>query len=379
MNFNEKIVFKKFLSDNTIFFLLSAISLSLIVWIIQAVNFLDFISEDGHGFKVYFYYTVLNLPKIFSRILPFIFFVSLFYTILKYENNNELIIFWTTGIKKIQFTNTMIKFSIFFLLIQLILTAFIVPKSQDLARSFIRSSNIDLFPSLIKEKTFVDTVSDLTIFIDSKNEDGELKNIFLKDDFSNTKSQIIYAKSGNLITDLNKNYLILYDGSFINNDNGKITNFSFKKTEFNLSRYTTKSTTFPKIQELNTLLLANCLKYIFDNNSENFFNQYLQCDPDKTIGIKQELFKRLFVPFYIILISLISTLVLIKSKDDFNFNKFKYTVFIIGVMTLVLSEISTRYSGINNLYSGLSIGVPIFLFLTVYLTLSNKFKVKNSL
>ena len=375
----KKLIFQKFLKDLIIFFLLVSLSIALIVWVIQAVNFLDFISEDGHGFKVYFYYTVLNLPKIFSRILPFIFFVSLFYTILKYENNNELIIFWTTGIKKIQFTNTMIKFSIFFLLIQLILTAFIVPKSQDLARSFIRSSNIDLFPSLIKEKTFVDTVSDLTIFIDSKNEDGELKNIFLKDDFSNTKSQIIYAKSGNLITDLNKNYLILYDGSFINNDNGKITNFSFKKTEFNLSRYTTKSTTFPKIQELNTLLLANCLKYIFDNNSENFFNQYLQCDPDKTIGIKQELFKRLFVPFYIILISLISTLVLIKSKDDFNFNKFKYTVFIIGVMTLVLSEISTRYSGINNLYSGLSIGVPIFLFLTVYLTLSNKFKVKNSL
>ncbi|MDA7552129.1 LptF/LptG family permease [Candidatus Pelagibacter sp.] len=375
----KKLIFQKFLKDLITFFLLVSLSIALIVWVIQAVNFLDFISEDGHGFKVYFYYTVLNLPKIFSRILPFIFFVSLFYTILKYENNNELIIFWTTGIKKIQFTNTMIKFSIFFLLIQLILTAFIVPKSQDLARSFIRSSNIDLFPSLIKEKTFVDTVSDLTIFIDSKNEDGELKNIFLKDDFSNTKSQIIYAKSGNLITDLNKNYLILYDGSFINNDNGKITNFSFKKTEFNLSRYTTKSTTFPKIQELNTLLLANCLKYIFDNNSENFFNQYLQCDPDKTIGIKQELFKRLFVPFYIILISLISTLVLIKSKDDFNFNKFKYTVFIIGVMTLVLSEISTRYSGINNLYSGLSIGVPIFLFLTVYLTLSNKFKVKNSL
>ena len=375
----KKLIFQKFLKDLITFFLLVSLSIALIVWVIQAVNFLDFISEDGHGFKVYFYYTVLNLPKIFSRILPFIFFVSLFYTILKYENNNELIIFWTTGIKKIQFTNTMIKFSIFFLLIQLILTAFIVPKSQDLARSFIRSSNIDLFPSLIKEKTFVDTVSDLTIFIDSKNEDGELKNIFLKDDFSNTKSQIIYAKSGNLITDLNKNYLILYDGSFINNDNGKITNFSFKKTEFNLSRYTTKSTTFPKIQELNTLLLANCLKYIFDNNSANFFNRYLQCDPDKTIGIKQELFKRLFVPFYIILISLISTLVLIKSKDDFNFNKFKYTVFIIGVMTLVLSEISTRYSGINNLYSGLSIGIPIFLFLTVYLTLSNKFKVKNSL
>ena len=63
INFNEKIVFKKFLSDNTYFFLLCAISLSLIVWIIQAVNFLDFISEDGHSFDIYFYFTALNFPE----------------------------------------------------------------------------------------------------------------------------------------------------------------------------------------------------------------------------------------------------------------------------------------------------------------------------
>ena len=87
MNFNEKIVFKKFLSDNTYFFLLCSISLSFIVWIIQAVNFLDFISEDGHSFDIYFYFTVLNFPKIFKNILPIIFFISLFYTISKYEDN----------------------------------------------------------------------------------------------------------------------------------------------------------------------------------------------------------------------------------------------------------------------------------------------------
>ena len=101
MNFNEKIVFRKFLSDNTYFFLLCAMSLSLIVWIIQAVNFLDFISEDGHSFDIYFYFTVLNFPKIFKNILPVIFFLSLFYTISKYEENNELKIFWINGINKI--------------------------------------------------------------------------------------------------------------------------------------------------------------------------------------------------------------------------------------------------------------------------------------
>ena len=97
----EKLIFKKFSADHAIFFLYIAISISLIVWVIQAVNFLDIVSEDGHSFRIYFLYTILNLPKIFSRILPFIFFISLFYIIVKYENNNELIIFWTTGIKKL--------------------------------------------------------------------------------------------------------------------------------------------------------------------------------------------------------------------------------------------------------------------------------------
>ena len=117
----KKLIFKKLTKDLTSFFLLSAISISLIVWVIQAVNFLDFVSEDGHSFKVYFYYTLLSLPKIFSKVLPFVFFISLFYILIKYENNNELIIFWTIGIKKITFINTIIKFSIFFILIQLFL------------------------------------------------------------------------------------------------------------------------------------------------------------------------------------------------------------------------------------------------------------------
>ena len=81
----EKIIFKSFLKEISFFFILSSISISLIIWIVQAVNYLDFVSEDGHNFKVYFLYTILILPKIFSRILPFMFFISIFYMLIKYE------------------------------------------------------------------------------------------------------------------------------------------------------------------------------------------------------------------------------------------------------------------------------------------------------
>ena len=75
----KKLIFRKFLKDIFLSFLLLITVLSIIVWIIQAVNYLDFISEDGHGFKVYFLYTLLNFPKIFSKLFLISLFISLFY------------------------------------------------------------------------------------------------------------------------------------------------------------------------------------------------------------------------------------------------------------------------------------------------------------
>ena len=79
----KKILIIKFIKDTFSLFIIIASTLGLIVWIIQAVNFLDFVTEDGHGLKVYFLYSIFNFPKIIHRILPFVFFISLFYQIIK--------------------------------------------------------------------------------------------------------------------------------------------------------------------------------------------------------------------------------------------------------------------------------------------------------
>ena len=379
----KKLIFRKFLKDLTSFLLLVSLSIGLIVWVIQAVNFLDFVSEDGHSFKVYFFYTLLNLPKIFSRILPFIFFISLFYMIIKYENNNELIIFWTIGIKKIDFAKVMIGYSLLYILIQISLSAYFVPKSQDLARSFIRSSNVDFFPSLIKAGKFIDTVSGLTIFIESENSNGEFQNIFLKDELGGSQSDIIYAKNGKIVNQNGSNFLVLNNGKFMNNDNGVVTTFSFEKTEFNLSKYTTKTTVTPKIQELNTSLLIECFLLIKKQENQ-FFAKFsksqntnfgsLKCNKGFLSNLKQEIFKRFYLPFYFPLLTIIACLLITKSKDDYKFTQFKFILFNIGVAIIVLSEVSIRYSGLKPLYSYIFIFIPIILFISTYLYLFNRAK-----
>ncbi len=372
----EKLIFKKFSLDHAVFFLYMAVSISLIVWVIQAVNFLDIVSEDGHSFRVYFLYTILNLPKIFSRILPFLFFISLFYIIIKYENNNELIIFWTTGIKKIQFINVIIVLSIIYLLIQLFLTSFLVPKTQDTARSYIRSSELDFFPGLIKEKKFIDPASGLTIFVNKKNSDGTLEKIFLKDNLGNNRYQIIYAKKGKIINYEDVNFLVLNDGKIINNDSGKSTVFNFEKTEFNLSKYTTKTTTHPKIQEINSDILFSCIYSLKKNliNSE-IFDEYFACNEENSKNMKQELFKRIVIPFYLPLISLIAAMLIIRSKDHYSYNSFRIILFLFGTVVIIFSEVSVRYSNINEIVSLFFIAVPILLFILTYVFLLSRIKI----
>ena len=117
----KKTIYKSFIYDFIKFFTLTIFSLSLIVWIIQAVNYLDFVSEDGHGFKVYFLYTLFNIPKVVSRLMMFVFFISLFYSITRMEDKNELIILWINGIKKTELKRLIIFISLFFLFLQLLL------------------------------------------------------------------------------------------------------------------------------------------------------------------------------------------------------------------------------------------------------------------
>ncbi len=376
MNFNEKIVFKKFLSDNTYFFLLCAVSLSLIVWIIQAVNFLDFISEDGHSFDIYFYFTVLNFPKIFKNILPFIFFTSLFYTISKYEENNELKIFWINGINKIKFSNVLIKYTCLFFLLQIFLSSLLSPALQGKARTHLKDSNMDFFPSLMQEKKFIDTVAKLTIFIEKKNSPDEFENIFLKDDLGSNKSQIIFAKKGFLkeIDGLRK--LILFDGKFLNTDKNKSTVFNFSQTEFDLSNYLTKSITHPKVQELSTYFLFQCnYSFYIKKIKVKFFrkeNVNILCNIDYIKEINQELFDRLIKPIYLFLTAIVACFLLTKYKETHKYKIYKSYIFAIGIIIIIFSEMSVNYAGKNSINTVTFYILPIILILFGYLALRNK-------
>ena len=374
----KKIIFNKLQKEIFLFFLVSSIALTLIIWVIQAVNYLDIVTEDGHSFKVYFLFTLLSLPKIFSQSLPFVFFLSVFYIVSDYEDKNQLLIYWSYGVNKLQVINQIVQLSLIFVIFQIIFSTIAVPYTQDKSRSYIRNSNLDFFPNLIKPKKFIDTVKGLTIFIDEKNEDGSFSKILLKDETNTNNIQIIIAEKGNIILKDNKKTLLLNNGEILKvNKNNKTTSFNFRTTQFNLENYSSKTTKTPKVQEIATIDLIKCFDFLKKNLNTSVVIRSLNCNSNFLKNIYQELFKRMYLPVYIALIGLIASLILLKSKNTQGYFSFKIKIFLTGIFFIILSDILLNYTGnkiINNL---IYIVIPVFSFLIIYQILFLKLRKKK--
>ena len=366
----KKIIFRKLLLDCLTFFFLALFGISLIIWVFQAVNFLDIMIEDGRNYNVYFNYTLLNFPKIISRIVPFALFISFSYTFIKYEANNELIIFWNHGVSKISIVNFFFWISILIMLIQILLMSIIVPKSQEMARSKLRSSNVDYFEGLIKPKKFNDTIKGLTIFAEDKNENGQLKNIYIKKNNYEKGFQITFAKKGVFELKGNKKILVLYDGQTLNQNNNNVTNFDFSKSDFGLGNMDSHLVTHKKMQEQSTISLIRCVKSIFEKKNYNIIN----CDQGNPINVYKSIFKRLINPFYLPVLILISLLFILTSKENLKYTKHKYLIFLFGFGLIIVSESSLGYVS-NNLQNNILILIlPIILTLLIYIIFVHKLK-----
>ena len=371
----KKIIFQKILLDCLIFFLIAILGISSIIWVFQAVNFLDIIIEDGRNYNVYILYTLLSFPKIITKVLPFCIFFSFSYIFIKYEMNNELIIFWNHGIEKITLVNFFLILSFLILFFQTMMLTIVVPKSEEIARSEIRTSSVDYFEGLIKPQKFNDTVKGLTVYAEEKNSRGEFINIYIKKS-SSKAFQITFAKKGVFELKGDRKILVLYDGQTLNNKDGKITNFKFSKSDFGLENMVSHVVVHRKMKEQSTIGLIRCVKSVY----EKIERKILNCNRNNPRNVYQELFKRLIAPFYLPLLILIASINLLISKEKVGYLRYRLLVFLFGLLVIVISESSLGLVDKDFIVNIFLISVPIILLIMTYIVLIYKLKfnlVKN--
>ena len=373
-------IYKHFFLELSKYFFIVLFTFTAIVWAVQAVNYLDLIVDDGHAVTIYLGYSLLNISKILTKFIPLSFLLALFLTILKLEDESEFMILWTAGLNKIRVVNFFLCVSFIVTFIQITLASFINPEVLNYSRSLIRSSNLDFISSMIKTNQFNDTVEGLTIYVEEKDENDLMKNIFIRDDKKILKGLDSPKDSGNItifaekgkIEKRGRSYLALENGVIqTENKSKEIQSINFKKTSLLLQGMKTKSITQPKLQETSSIILMECL---FKKDMEE---KLLNCTKKSKLDALSEFNRRFGMPFYIPYVAVLCSFLLIGRNDSKRKHLYKYFYFGIAFISLVMAEILVRYSGKSLNYSIIYYLIPILSVPLLYLILFRKFYFEN--
>jgi len=350
-------------------FLVILFSLAIIAWTVRAVNFLDLIVEGGYPIFTYFQYSFLNLFGILTKFIPLSFLLALSIFIIRQLQENELIILWISGVKKIQVVHLFLFLSLLISLFHLIFSVFITPTALNKSRKLLGNEKIISIMPTLKIQQFSDSFKGLTFIVDDKFE-NQIKNIFLHDksnilknissDQKSETSSTVIAKNG--IVEEKK--LILFNGIIISESEGNIQNDIIKFDQIDIDLRNLENTTIkqPKIQETSTLRLISCI-----------YNKFAK-DPICKSGFNEEIFptlnRRIVLPLFIPVITLISSLLFIKTSGRIYFSK--ASIFAYSFLVLLYAELTIRYTGINEIIKNVFLLSPVALSILIYIFLKIK-------
>jgi len=244
------------------------------------------------------------------------------------------------------------------------------PLTLNKSRALLREADNIKINSVLKSGDFSDVFKGITFYIDKKSSSDELINIFIRDsngslstavgEINNSVNTTILAKKGTVVGDK----LVLFNGKIQTIDEKKtIKNINFEKTELSIEQFSTRTITQPKIQETLSSELFNCLIGKFLQNCAFKKNKKI---------VIENLSRRVGMPLYIPLISVISSYLLIYKKNiKYNFIR-KYIVFIFAFIILIAGEILLRFSGFSITNFVLYFFSPLILLIILYTILLKK-------
>ena len=368
-------IYQNFLIEIAKNFIVILFGLSIIALTVRAINFLELIVDSGYPIITYFKYSFLNLFGIAPKFIPLAFLLSLMIFILKHVQNSEFVILWTSGVKKIKIVNLFFILSVLISVFYLFFSIFFTPFALNKSRLLLGNDQLNSFLPIVKTQQFTDSFEGFT-FIVEKKIGNEIKNIFMYDknnnlkslssNSQNTSSTTVIAREGLI----DKKRMFLFNGQIISSkrDNKKNEIIKFEQLSIDLSELNSATVKKPKLQETSTLKLLNCfLKNRFQNKI---------CEDKLKKEIIPILNRRLILPFYIPVIALVCSLMLIKSK---KFYYSKYLIFSYNFIILLFTELAVRYTGINSSARVTFIILPIILILFFYSYLIFKFSKKREI
>ncbi len=193
--------------------LLVSIALAFIVWLTQSLPFLQFVISKGLGIGTWLKLTTLLLPWFVSVILPAALFFVVLFVYNKLSLDRELVVVQSAGVSLWGIASPALLSALVVMVVGYSLTLFAVPETFRSFKELQWSIRNDVSQILLREGAFNQLANELTVYVRSRGQSGELRGILVHDTRNAPNNVTLMAERGMIVSDGSEPKILLANGS----------------------------------------------------------------------------------------------------------------------------------------------------------------------
>ncbi|MFN4274828.1 MAG: LPS export ABC transporter permease LptF [Ferrovibrio sp.] len=177
----------------------ATLTLTGVIWLTQALRFIDRIVNNNLAFLDFLYLTMLVLPSITAIILPIAAFCATLYAFHRMAGDSEVVVLSSTGFSRLALARPALYISIAIIAIMYAITLYLMPLGSRTLRATQYEFRNDLAGMALLEGVFNTPTDKLTVYIRERDVNGDMLGVLVHDVRDGTQPITMMAEKATLL------------------------------------------------------------------------------------------------------------------------------------------------------------------------------------
>jgi lipopolysaccharide export system permease protein len=218
-------------------FLMVLVSVTLLMWMTQALRNIDLMTSQGQSVFVFIGITALIIPLLVLLIAPIALTVAAAHVLNKLGNDSELIVMNSSGMPPSHVFRPFLAVGIVVSLLVGVIAVYVSPKCLRELRRWSTEVRTEIVTNNLQPGRFTVIEGKLTLHVRDRLPNGRLVGIMIDDQRDPKERSTIVAEHGDVLTNDGSVYLILENGTVHRQDPGRDPAIiKFDQYAFDMSR-----------------------------------------------------------------------------------------------------------------------------------------------
>lgn len=228
----------------------AVVGVLLVVWIVQALQRVDLVTDGGTAISSFFWIALLLLPRMLTVVLPFALVLAVMNALNGMNSDSETVVAHASGAGRRVFVVPVLAMAGLVTVAFLFTVHVLEPNSRQAFRSAVSDARAALLSSLLREGQFLELGDGLTVHIESRAAGGELTGMLLSDRREPDAERTYYARTALVAEREGVEFMLMRNGQLHSRDlaDGAIQIVEYSTYALDLSNLSPQQDEAPRLR-----------------------------------------------------------------------------------------------------------------------------------